>query len=60
MQSSLVLAIGIGVLFIGLPLVRPSIRRLIHHSRRRHYHRRPLSIELRHLAPSCRPNRHRC
>jgi hypothetical protein len=31
----------------------------LHNKRRRHYQRHPLSLELRHLAPVYRPNRHR-
>ncbi|MBX3320024.1 MAG: hypothetical protein KF890_09090 [Nitrospira sp.] len=59
MQTFPLLAIAICVLILAIAVGRASLRRVLHNQRRRHYQRHPLTLELRHLAPACRPNRHR-
>jgi len=59
MQNAPILAIVICGLFVGISVGHPFLRRILHNKRRRHYQRHPLSLELRHLAPVYRPNRHR-
>ncbi len=59
MEISTLLAIALCGLFVGISVGHPFLRRILHNKRRRHYQRHPLSLELRHLAPVYRPNRHR-
>ena len=59
MQIAPIFAISICVLVVGISVGHPLLRRVLHNKKRRHYQRHPLSLELRHLAPACRPNRHR-
>ncbi|MBX3321087.1 MAG: hypothetical protein KF890_14495 [Nitrospira sp.] len=59
MQTAPILVITICGLFVGIGVGRPFLRRVLHNKRRRHYQRQPLSLELRHISPACRPNRHR-